>query len=118
MWISDLNITELTDDRMRDLLFGGMKDDGKSGDCIFVAGSSKATTYRLPAAVDLYRAGRAGKILFSGGVKWEADEFSEALMIRDEALRLGVPKKDILIEDDSMHTKENVRAPITCGGFI
>ncbi|WP_174613025.1 YdcF family protein [Virgibacillus ihumii] len=112
MLISNLDTEKLTNDRMSRLLFDGIKDDGKNGDCIFVAGSSKATKYRLPTAVDLYKEGRANKILFSGGVTWEGDDFPEAVMLREEALRLGVLEEDIIIEKNSMHTKENVLASL------
>lgn len=112
MLISSLDIEKLTENQMCRMLFDGMEDDGESGECIFVAGSSKATKYRLPKAVELYRKGRASKILFSGGVQWEGDDFPEALMLRNEAVKQGIPEEDILTEDVSLHTKENVLASL------
>lgn len=112
MFISKLDGNQLTDAQMTNLLFKGIKDTNETGDCIFVAGSSHAVKFRLPKAVELYKAGRAGKILFSGGVKWEQNQFTEAIMLKNEALKLGIPEQDILIEDLSLHTKENVLASL------
>lgn len=112
MLISELDAEKLTDVQMSKLLFSGIEDDQKNGDCIFVAGSSKAIQYRLPKAVDLYRAGRANKLLFAGGVKWNGNSDSEAVMLKKEAIKLGIPEKDILVEDVSVHTLENVLASL------
>ncbi|MEI2664233.1 YdcF family protein [Rossellomorea sp. LJF3] len=97
---------------MTHLLFSSIHDDQLKGDCIFVAGSSKAVKYRLPKAVELYKQGRAGKILFSGGVKWQGSEYTEAEELKKGAISLGVPEKDILIETVSLHTLENVLASL------
>lgn len=112
MYISDLEVERLSDTQMTKLLFSDIEDDNENGDCIFVVGSSKAIQYRLPKAVELYKQGRASKILFSGGVKWNGSEFSEAVSLKREAISLGVPEKDILIEDKSLHTLENVLASL------
>ncbi len=110
--ISKLDSSKLTDQQMTDLLFRNINDDNKSGECIFVAGSSKAVEFRLPKAIQLYKEGRAGKILFSGGVVWDDTGRTEAQMLADKAMELGVPAQDILIESQSLHTKENVLASL------
>ncbi|NMH72869.1 YdcF family protein [Bacillus sp. RO2] len=110
--ISQLNENNLTDEQMTDLLFRNIKDDKRNGDCIFVPGSSKAVDYRLPPAIELYKEGRAGKILFSGGVVWNGNQLSEAQLLAEKAMELGVPSEDILIENQSLHTKENVLASL------
>lgn len=97
---------------MQHLLFSEIEDDNKNGDCIFVVGSSKAIEYRLPKAVELYQAGRAGKILFSGGVTWHGNKLPEAIALKNKAMTLGVPEEDILIEKNSAHTFENVLASL------
>ncbi|GEL77607.1 YdcF family protein [Tenuibacillus multivorans] len=112
MYISELDRENLTDEQMDNLLYSGIKDDGKSGDCIFVPGSSKAVQIRLPKAVQCYEKGRAKKILFSGGVTWEGFDSPEAVLMKDEAIKLGVPEEDILLEDKALHTKENVLASL------
>ena len=112
MYISKLDVENLTNDEMTNLLFTGIEDDNENGDCIFVVGSSKAIQYRLPKAVELYNEGRASKILFSGGVRWQDSELPEALELKKEAMALGVPEKDILTEDLSLQTLENVLASL------
>jgi vancomycin permeability regulator SanA len=110
--ISKLDFNQLSDRQIGDLLYKNIKDDNKSGECIFVLGSSKAAEYRLPKALELYRSGRAGKLLFSGGVVWPASKLCEAELLEKRALALGIPAADILIEDQSLHTKENVLASL------
>jgi uncharacterized SAM-binding protein YcdF (DUF218 family) len=112
MYICNLDPEKLTDSQKTTLLFSGLEDDLKSGDCIFVVGSSKAVQYRLPKAVELYKQGRARKILFSGGVKWGESDHPEAIALKNEAIKLGVPEEDILIENQSLHTLENVLASL------
>jgi uncharacterized SAM-binding protein YcdF (DUF218 family) len=110
MKISHLQSDRLSDRQITALLFNNLADDDKSGDCIFVPGSSKAVEYRLPKAIQMYKAGRATKILFSGGVIWEGTDLTEAESLANEALKLGVSEEDILVEKISQHTKENVLA--------
>lgn len=112
MYISQLEGEKLTDNQMSELLFSNIKDDGKKGNCILVVGSSKAIQYRLPKAIELYNQGRASKILFSGGVKWAGSDYPEAIAMKNEAIALGVPEKDILTEDISLNTLENVLASL------
>ncbi|MFI8575412.1 YdcF family protein [Rossellomorea aquimaris] len=112
MFISELEIEKLTNSQMTNLLFKDMEDNHENGDCIFCVGSSTAIQYRLPKAVELYHQGRAGKILFSGGAKWNGSEFSEAHELKCEAMALGVPEEDILTEEISLHTLENVIASL------
>ncbi|MEC5424820.1 YdcF family protein [Virgibacillus sp. C22-A2] len=110
--ISQLEAVKLTDLQKTELLFKNLTDDNKHGDCIFVPGSSKAVQYRLPKAIQLYKEGRAKKILFSGGVIWDGSELSESQLLRQEAVEQGIPEEDILIENISLHTKENVLASL------
>ncbi len=112
MLISGLNPNTLTNEQMTALLFQGIADDGRKGDCIFVFGSKGSLKFRVPKAVELYKAGRAGKILFSGGKVWEGQGEPEAVVMRQGAMQRGVPAEACLIETDSKHTKENVLASL------
>ncbi|MGE6259730.1 YdcF family protein [Heyndrickxia sporothermodurans] len=112
MKISELDENNLTDEMMTRLLYKNISDDKKNGECIFVPGSSKAVLHRLPKAVELYKQGRAKKILFSGGVIWDGSDLCEAQLLREKAIELGVPEIDILFETSSQHTKENVLASL------
>ena len=62
---------------------------------------------RVLVAARLYHSGRAPTILVSGGnVPWEQGT-SEAILVRDFLVDLGVSTGDILLEGDSRNTREN-----------
>ncbi|MGC8486808.1 MAG: YdcF family protein [Clostridia bacterium] len=108
MKISDLDPDHLSQEQITQLLFPGWRDDGRPGDCIFVFGSKHAVNFRVPKAVSLYQAGRAPRILCSGGAVWEDVAVPEALVMKRAAVSLGVPEDAILTEIESQGTKENV----------
>lgn len=83
MKISELIHDRLTDEQMTSLLFSNIIDDKEKGDCIFVPGR----------------------------VVWEGTNMSEALMLKKEALELGVREGDILIEM-YLNIQENVLASL------
>ncbi|MCZ8538644.1 YdcF family protein [Paenisporosarcina quisquiliarum] len=112
MNISQLEPNKLTDLQMTELIYSNLEDDNKNGDCILVPGSNKAVEYRLPKAIQLYKQGRANKILFSGGVIWEGNKLTEAQLLKEKAIEQGIPEEDIIVEDVSLHTKENVLASL------
>lgn len=95
---------------MTELLYTNLEDDNKNGDVIFVSGSNKAVEYRLLKAILFNNEGRAKKILISGGVIWENTKLSEADLLKEKAIGKGIPEEDILVENISLHTKENVLA--------
>ncbi len=66
---------------------------------------------RVTHALQLYRLGKIKKILISGGSgslqernRQEADEIADALIL------MGVPKEDILVENQSRNTHESAEA--------
>ncbi|MBF0273910.1 MAG: YdcF family protein, partial [Nitrospinae bacterium] len=75
---------------------GGVGESGKSG--INYA-------YRVTKAVKLYKAGYSQKIIFSVG---DVSEIKETDLMKVLAINLGVKPEDILIEDRSGSTFENV----------
>ena len=62
---------------------------------------------RINHAIDLYRSGKVRKIIFTGG-QGNKDELTEAAEARQFAIKNGIPEKDILIEESSHTTYENV----------
>jgi uncharacterized SAM-binding protein YcdF (DUF218 family) len=62
---------------------------------------------RINHAIDLYRSDKVRKIIFTGG-RGNRNELTEAAAARRYAIRNGVPAKDILIEERSHTTYENV----------
>ena len=110
MLVSTITEEDLTIEIVDRLLFQGLEDTGESIDCIIVLGSMKAAKYRVPLAIDAYKAGRAGKIMVCGGKLRDFPEgkYSEAEHMYRAALELGVSEDDIIIEKSSMNTVENI----------
>ena len=111
MLVSRITEEDLTHEIIDKLLFQGLEDTGACADCIIVLGSTKAAKYRVPVAVDAYNAGRAGKILLCGGAlrDFPAGKCSEAEDMHKAVLALGVREDDIILENSSRNTVENIR---------
>ncbi len=107
MHISELTFDNLTDEIIDRVLFEGIEDTGENADCIIVLGSIKASLYRVPIAVKAYNDMRASKILLSGGIVNGVDK-GHADDMRDKAIALGVKAEDIIIENKSQNTVENM----------
>ena len=75
-----------------------------------VLGSMKAPIYRVPIAVDLYIKDKVDKVLLCGGKYRETEHgiMTEVQLMKNKAIELGVNEKDILLEENSMTTKENI----------
>ena len=110
MLVSRIKEEDLTSKVIDRLLFQGLEDTGESADCIIVLGSIKASKYRVPVAVDAYNAGRAGKLILCGGKlrDFPDGKYSEAEHMRLAALTMGVAEKDIILENKSLNTAENI----------
>ena len=110
MRISGLTKENLTDEIIGRVLFTGLEDNGENADCIIVLGSRKASVYRVPVAVEAYKSQRSDKIIMCGGKICDFPEgrMSEAQHMRDCAESLGVKSEDILMDEYSMNTVENI----------
>lgn len=110
MYISQLNEEDLTIKMIDRLLFQGLEQPAEHADCIIVLGSLKAAKYRVPVAVDAYKAGRADKIMLCGGKLRDFPEgkYSEAEHMRQAVLKLGVTDDRIIMENSSQNTVENI----------
>lgn len=62
---------------------------------------------RINHAINLYRKGQVRKLIFTGG-QGNPGEPTESAAARDYALQSGVPASDILIEEKSHTTYENI----------
>lgn len=102
-------ITEFTDDIVSALLFEGLSYDGRCGDLIMVLGSRRAVKYRIPAAAELFKAGKAPMVLLTGGKVQETGigVMSEHIAMHKTAVELGIPADKIITEDRSLSTVEN-----------
>jgi uncharacterized SAM-binding protein YcdF (DUF218 family) len=64
---------------------------------------------RLDHALELYRAGVAPLLIFTGGRGVEGERFSEGGVGRRWAIAKGVPPNRILVEESSRNTFQNLR---------
>ena len=115
MLVSKIKEQDLTNELVDRLLFQGLDDTGENADCIIVLGSVKAAKYRVPVAVDAYKTGRAGKIILCGGKlrDFPAGKYSEAEHMHQTALDLGVAVEDVILENASQNTVENILFALT-----
>ncbi len=77
------------------------------GAAVWGAEVSPVFRERINHGIDLYRKGRVRKLIFTGG-RGNSDEPTESSAARRYALRSGVPAADILIEEESHNTYENI----------
>ena len=92
----------------------GNKVDNVKADAAIVLGAavwgdevSPVFRERINHALELYRSGAVRKIIFTGG-QGNKHELTEAAAARRYAIMNGAPAEDILIEDRSHTTYENV----------
>lgn len=87
-----------------------MNDNGAHADCIIVLGSIKATKYRVPVAVKAFFAGRSEKIMLCGGKtrNFPSGSMTEAENMYEKTLELGVPETNIIMDNNSQNTIENI----------
>lgn len=110
MLVSRIKEEDLTHEMIDRLLFQGLEDTGENADCVIVLGSIKAAKYRVPVAAQAYNAGRASKIMLCGGKlrDFPDGKYSEAEHMCQAALALGVAEEDIVLENSSQNTVENI----------
>ena len=93
--------------------YAGM-DETRPADAVIILGAgtsgsevSPVFRERIRHGVWLYRSGYAGKLILTGGYG-EGSTRSDAYIAMQYALSLGVPEEDILIEERSTITQENL----------
>ena len=87
----------------------GMHQQPEKADVIVGFGNFNTDIARR--AAELYHQGYATKILFTGGLGRNTEGLlpePEAVRFARVAMECGVPKEDILLEDKSANTKENI----------
>lgn len=93
--------------------FGNTRSDGPAdaaivlGAAVWSSGISPVFRERINHGIDLYRKGKVRKLIFTGG-QGNAGEPTESSAARDYALQSGVPAQDILIEEKSHNTYDNI----------
>ncbi|WP_027725599.1 YdcF family protein [Tuberibacillus calidus] len=106
MRLSEINPESLSRKQLTRLIFGGIHDDGKNGDCIFVFGGK--TSHRVLKAAQLFKNKRAPYILLSGGSsRWDHPK-PEAEWMKEHLMAFDIPEACILTECEAANTTENV----------
>lgn len=91
------------------------KDERQKADCIIVLGAgtngktpNAVFRERLNHAITLYREGYADTILLTGGLT-PGNEHSDSYIAGQYLIEQGVPAEDILLEEKSTITQENLK---------
>lgn len=87
----------------------GMHQTPQKADCIVGFGNFNTDIARR--AAELYHQGYAPKIMFTGGLGRNTTHLftePEAVRFAKVAMECGVPEEDIILEDQSTNTKENI----------
>lgn len=92
----------------------GARDHATKSDCIIVLGAAVQGTNPSPVfeerirhGINLFHAGYASKLLFTGGIG-EGQKHSESSIGRSVATQQAVAPSDILIEERSRTTRQNL----------
>ncbi len=92
----------------------GNRDQAVQSDCIIVLGAavrvadpSPVYLERIRHGIDLHEKGYAPKIIFTGGYG-EGQKYSESSVGQSVAIQQGVDVEDILIEEHSRTTQQNL----------
>ena len=84
-----------------------LDDIEPKGDIAFVFGTGNARKDSVEKAVEIYKKGLVPKIIFSGGLNKKYGILEGETMAK-EAIKLGVPEKNVLTENKSTNTLENI----------
>ena len=97
------------------IIWVGDRDQAAPADAIIVLGAaaydakpSPVFEERIRHGLDLYRQGYAPKLIFTGGFGGAGARFSESQVARRYALKQDIPAQDILIENRSRTTRQNL----------
>ena len=110
--LSQINDMNLTDEQIDNIVYSDIEDDGLSSEYALVFGNSMLIKQRVNASVEAYKNGRIKKKVYMGGTNGVSNQnnstIPEAIKMKQLALSLGVKENDILIDDTSNNTFENI----------
>ena len=77
----------------------------------FIFGGTSMIPYRVDEGISLYKSDLINKLLVSGGIGFlNTDRKTpEAYKLRDYLIEHGIPERDIIVEDQSRNTVENIK---------
>lgn len=112
MKLSEINDKDLKDNDIKYIVYSKIKDNGKTSKYGLVFGNSMLIKERVEKAVELYNNKRIQKVIFMGGVNGVSNQnnslIAEADKMRELAIKLGINENDIIVENTSNNTFENI----------
>ena len=110
--LSQIDDSNLTDEQIDSIVFTNLDDDKLNSEYALVFGNSMLIEERVTTSVNAYKDSRIKKMIFMGGINGISNQdnssISEAFKMKELALSLGVKESDILIDDKSNNTFENI----------
>lgn len=110
--LSQIDDSNLTDEQIDMIVFSNVEDNKLNSDYALVFGNSMLIKERVTTAVEAYKDGRIKKIIFMGGINGVSNSnnslIPEAIQMKKLAISLGISEDDILIDDASNNTFENI----------
>ena len=104
-------VQRLTPEQKWEICCSGIRDEGESAETALLLGSRPdRAVERALAAAELYRQGRVGTVIPTGGPKWEyrGELLSEAEIMSLVLRENGVPDEAIVPENEARTTAENM----------
>lgn len=110
--LSQIDASYLTDEQIDNIVYSDIEDDKLPSEYALVFGNSMLVNERVNTFVDVYKKGRIKKAIFMGSANGVSNQnnsiIAEAIKMKELALSLGVNEEDILIDDTSNNTFENI----------
>ena len=112
MKLSEINDKELKDKDIKYIVYSNIEDNGKTSKYGLVFGNSMLIKQRVEKVVELYNNKRIQKVIFMGGINGVSNQdnslIAEADKMKELAIELGINENDIIVEDTSNNTFENI----------
>lgn len=120
MKLSKIDDTDLTDQDIADIVYSNINDNGHSSKYGLVFGNSMLLKQRVEKAVELYNKNRIKKIVFMGGTNGVSNQdnsvVAEADKMKELAIKMVISENDIIVDNTSNNTFENVNNAIALLG--
>lgn len=109
MKLSEINKQYITDDMIEKVLYRTPKLKWNECDCQIIFGChiKRLLDERINCAIEILRTKEVKSVLLTGGIGSKGD-FNEAQYMREKLIMAGIPENEIMIEDQSRTTEENV----------